>query len=189
MKIKKAILYIRNKLKTELPVELSYHGLWHTLDVVEQTRRIALSEGVHDKEDLQLLETAAYFHDVGFTETYQNHEEKSCEIARNILPLFDYNSRQINVVCSIIMATKIPQTPLNHLSEILCDADLDYLGRDDFFTIGQKLYQELLQRNIVQNQDQWNQIQIDFLAKHHYFTETNKQFRNNHKLKNISAIK
>lgn len=189
MKIKKAILYIHHKLKAELPVELSYHGLWHTLDVVEQTRRIALSEGVEDKEALQLLETAAYFHDVGFTETYQNHEEKSCEIARNILPLFEYSSLQISLICSMIMATKIPQSPVNHLSEILCDADLDYLGRDDFFNIGQRLYQELLQRNIVQNQDQWNQIQISFLEKHHYFTETNKQSRNPHKLKNIDSIK
>jgi uncharacterized protein len=189
MQITKAIQYILNKLKTELPADLLYHGLWHTLDVVEQARRIALSEGIHDKEDLLLLETAAYFHDVGFTETYENHEEKGCEIARNILPLFEYNSLQISLICSIIMATKIPQLPVNHLSEILCDADLDYLGRDDFFTIGQRLYQELLQKNIVQNQDQWNQIQINFLAKHHYFTETNQQSRNSLKLKNIDAIK
>lgn len=189
MKKKEAISYILNRLKNELPPELTYHGLWHTLDVVEQTRRIALSEGVQDKEDLLLLETAAYFHDVGFTETYQNHEEKSCEIARNKLPLFDYNPSQIRAICSIIMATKIPQTPLNHLSEILCDADLDYLGRDDFFTIGQRLYQELLQKNIIQNEDQWNKIQIDFLGKHLYFTETNKQSRNPRKLENIKTIK
>lgn len=189
MKIKKAISYILSRLKRELPPELTYHGLWHTLDVVEQTHRIALSEGIHDTEHLQLLETAAYFHDAGFMETYQNHEEKSCEIAQNILPSFEYNPFQISLICTIIMATKIPQTPLNHLSEILCDADLDYLGRDDFFTIGQRLYQELLQKNIVQNQDQWNQIQINFLEKHHYFTETNKQSRNPYKLKNIDTIK
>ena len=189
MKIKKAISYILNRLERELPPELTYHGLWHTLDVVEQTHRIALSEGVHDKEHLQLLETAAYFHDAGFMETYQNHEEKSCEIARNTLPLFEYNSFQINLVCAIIMATKIPQSPDNHLSQILCDADLDYLGRDDFFIIGQRLYQELLHKEIVQNQDQWNQIQIGFLEKHQYFTNTNNQLRASNKLKNIKVIK
>lgn len=189
MKIKDAILYIREKLKAELPVELSYHNLWHTLDVVAQSRRIALSEGIHDEDELQLLETAAYFHDVGFTETYENHEEKSCEIARKVLPIFEYNAFQIEQICLMIIATKIPQSPSNHLAKILCDADLDYLGRDDFFTIGQKLYQELLQRNVVQNQDQWNQIQISFLEKHQYFTETNKRSRNPHKLQNIATIK
>ncbi len=189
MKKKRAIFYILNRLKQELPPELTYHVLWHTLDVVEQTRRIALSEGITDKEHLQLLETAAYFHDAGFMETYQDHEEKSCEIARNILPSCEYDAFQISQICVLIMATKIPQSPHNHLSQILCDADLDYLGRDDFFTIGQRLYQELLWKNLVQNQEQWNQIQLDFLGKHQYFTQTNQLFRTPRKLENIKAIK
>ena len=59
------------------------------------------------REELQLLETAAYFHDVGFTETYENHEEKSCEIARKVLPIFEYNAFQIEQICLMIIATKI----------------------------------------------------------------------------------
>lgn len=188
MKVIEATSYILNKLKNEISDKLTYHSLWHTIDVVKHVQRIAKSEKVFDKENLQLLETAASFHDAGFLETYQNHEEKSCEIARNILPFFNYNNYQINEICTIIMATKIPQKPINQLSEILCDADLDYLGRDDFFTIGQKLYQELLLKNIIQNQIQWNQIQIDFLENHHYFTKTNQESRSSKKIKNINLI-
>ena len=188
MKIKEAIAYILNRLKNELPAELTYHGLWHTLDVVEQARRIALSENVLDVKELALLETAAYFHDAGFMETYQNHEEKGCEIAKNILPSFDYTPSEITAICVIIMSTKIPQSPTNHLSEILCDADLDYLGREDFLEIGQRLYQELLVKNLVKNQQQWNEIQLSFLEKHQYFTKTNIESRNAVKLVNVGRI-
>lgn len=188
MKVKEATAYILNRLTNELPTELTYHWIGHTLDVVAQARRIALSENILDKQNLLLLETAAYFHDAGFIETYQNHEEKSCEIAQMILPSFDYTLSEITAICTIIMATKIPQSPTNHLSEIICDADLDYLGREDFLEIGQRLYQELLYKNLVKNQHQWNEIQLLFLKKHKYFTKTNIESRNIVKLNNIEQI-
>lgn len=189
MKIKEATAYILDRLMNELPAELTYHRLSHTLDVVEQARRIALSENVLDAQELALLETAAYFHDSGFMETYEKHEEKGCEIAQNILPFYDYSPSEITAICTIIMATKIPQSPTNKLSEIICDADLDYLGREDFFEIGQRLYQELLFKNLVKNKKQWDEIQLSFLGKHHYFTKTNIESRNAVKLKNIEMIK
>ena len=54
-------LYIREKLKAELPVELSYHNLWHTLDVVAQSRRIALSEGIHDERRITTIGNCRLF--------------------------------------------------------------------------------------------------------------------------------
>ena len=63
----------------------------------------------------------------------------------------------------MIMATKIPQSPRNGLEEIICDADLDYLGRDDFYEIGATLFEELKAYNVLQNEREWNRIQVKFL--------------------------
>jgi len=85
----------------------------------------------------------------------------------------------------MIMATKIPQTPLNHLEQIMADADLDYLGRDDFQVISDRLFQELE----IPDKNKWNKIQIAFFEKHSYFTESAKRLRNDKKQENLAKIK
>jgi hypothetical protein len=89
----------------------------------------------------------------------------------------------------MIMATKIPQTPNNHLEQILADADLDYLGRDDFFTIGNKLYDELAMFGIITNERDWNLLQERFLESHNYHTATAISSRNAKKQQNLDIIK
>src|SRR5688572_26750494 len=122
---------ILSRLENELDPRLGYHNITHTLDVLEQAEILAKQEKVTDKHDLLLLKTAAIFHDSGFLSVYKNHEEKSCEIAcealRNI-----FNEEDIKKVCGMIMATNIPQSPKTLLEQIICDADLDYLVRNDF---------------------------------------------------------
>jgi HD superfamily phosphodiesterase len=85
--------------------------------VVETVRHIAQSEQLTSAE-LQLLYTAALFHDAGFLETYNNHEEVSCTIARRYLPQFDYSDDEIEEICKLIMVTKLPQCPATTLKKI-----------------------------------------------------------------------
>ena len=87
------------------------------------------------------------------------------------------------------MATKIPQKPQNLLEEIIADADLDYLGRDDFFIIGDQLFNELKATNVVNQVSDWDQIQIKFLENHRYFTNTARTLRGASKGKNLQIIK
>ncbi|MDF2552289.1 MAG: hypothetical protein K0R36_268 [Chryseobacterium sp.] len=184
-KIKKHIL---NLLKEKLPEHLSYHSVNHIKDVIESVEQIAVSENVND-EDLVLLKTAALFHDTGFLYGSKNHEEKSCEIAQQYLPDYEYSQSQIDKINGMIMATKIPQTPNNNLEEILADADLDYLGRDDFFVIGDKLFEELSMFGIVNSEQDWNLLQEKFLESHHYFTKTAIDNRKQKKQANLDIIK
>src|SRR5690606_41792165 len=79
---------------------------------------------------------------------------------------------QIKKICGMIMATKVPQQPQNHLEEIICDADLDYLGREDFFIIGDKLFAELSMYGILSTEEEWNSLQVRFLEAHNYFNKT-----------------
>lgn len=185
----KAKRYILDRLKDELPNYLAYHGYHHTLDVYEMTIDIAKEEGVHDEEELTMLKTAALYHDSGFLSVYKGHEEVSCLLVKEILPHYEYNDKQIEVICSMIMATQIPQHPTTKLEEILADADLDYLGRDDFYPIADSLYQELKSIEAVQNVDEWNRIQISFLEEHHYYTRTCIERRKAEKDKRLEELK
>lgn len=188
MHFERAKTFILEKLRRELPAHLFYHSVEHVQDVYASAERIAAMEGVSG-EELTLLLTAALFHDSGFISGASGHEEKSCEIARQYLPALDYNPDQIERICGMIMATRIPQAPRNLLEEILADADLDYLGRDDFFPIGDQLYEELAMYGIVHNKEDWNRLQVKFLEGHHYFTGTAIRLRKAKKAAHLSLIK
>ena len=184
-KIKEIIL---TKLKENLSENLSYHSVSHVKDVLKAVEQIAKSEGI-DGENLMLLKTAALFHDTGFLYGSKDHEAKSCDIAQEYLPEYGYSQEQIDVIKGMIMATKIPQMPQNHLEQILADADLDYLGRDDFFTIGDKLYEELAMFGIISSERDWNLLQETFLNNHSYFTKTAIESRNQKKQENLDLVK
>lgn len=176
------------RLRNELPKNLYYHCREHTEDVLDAAINIAKKEGVTEHE-LFLLKVAALFHDTGFLIVHRGHEEHSCIVAKEALPEFGLSADEINQVCEMIMATKLPQNPHNKLSEILCDADLDYLGRDDFFTIGNTLFDEMMDFRFIKNEKEWNRLQLKFLENHSYFTQTSIKSRNAKKLEHLEKIR
>lgn len=188
MNYRAAKKFILEKLGQELKPVFTYHGKHHTVDVFNVTTELCALEDVNDYES-KLLKTAALFHDSGFLQSPTNHEMIGCEIARAVLPDFDYSEEEINRICSMIMATKIPQNPQNHLEKILADADLDYLGRDDFFKIGNTLFEELQNLGILNNEREWNVLQVKFLEAHRFHTATNIQRREPAKRRHLEKIK
>src|SRR5450756_974498 len=97
--------YALKRLETELTPSLYYHSAAHTRDdVVPAAERLAHLEHVN-RDNLLLLRTAAFFHDIGFVEQPQNHEKISARIAEEILPQFGYLPEQIKTIQSLIMAT------------------------------------------------------------------------------------
>jgi HD superfamily phosphodiesterase len=186
------VLEVYDLVISELLVNLSpnlfYHSISHTLDVFTSARKIAILEGIGES-DLELVMVAALFHDTGFLVQADGHEEISCQYAKDHLFHIGFTLPEIEIICGMIMATKIPQKPQNKLEEIIADADLDYLGRDDFFTIGDQLFNELKARNVVTEESVWDQIQIKFLENHHYFTETARNLRAAQKEKHLQIIK
>lgn len=179
--------FVLNKLKRELSEDLIYHSVEHTLDVVEATRVFGEMEGLKNR-DIRILETAALFHDIGFTESYQKHEASSIKIAREVLPRFGYSQDDIEVIASSIKATEIPQNPQNHLEEILADSDLNYLGRDDMFVIGQRLHYEWGKNGQEISLQEWHKIQIKFLKQHRYFTKSAISLREAKKQENLREL-
>ncbi len=179
--------YILHRLKHGLSKRLTYHSLYHTLDVLHVTGELCQLENITPYDTL-LLKTAALYHDSGFLIHNKNHEELGCGIAREALTRFGYEPHEIERVCGMIMATKIPQSPQNKLEEIICDADLDYLGRDDFKRIGNTLFQELRTYHVLDTELDWNKLQIQFLSKHAFFTTTNKLRRDTQKQTHLVGL-
>jgi len=180
--------YILEQLRTRLPIKRTYHCLEHTLDVYASAISIAEQEGV-DGEGLVLLKIAALYHDAGFLAQDTDHEEAGCRIAQEVLPGFGFNERQIEQVCDMIMATRIPQSPRDELARILCDADLDYLGRADFNRIGATLFEEMRTYGVLSTEREWNQLQVRFIERHSYFTQTNKQLREPVKQAHLAEVR
>jgi class 3 adenylate cyclase/ligand-binding sensor domain-containing protein/predicted metal-dependent HD superfamily phosphohydrolase len=171
----------------QLPPDLFYHNLKHTVDVVTQVELIGKAEGV-SAHDLLMLKTAALFHDTGHLVSYDRHEEEGVKMAREMLPDYHYSPQQIDQVERLIMATRMPPNPQDLLEEIICDADLDYLGRTDFLPVAYNLYKELKTRNKVESFEDWKKIQMDFIRNHSYFTNTARNLREVNKNKQLERI-
>lgn len=179
--------FILSNLEEKLSDKLYYHGLHHTLDVLQVTINLCASEKVPSHETT-LLKTAALYHDCGFIRNNKDHEKHGCNIVRSNLGQFHYTDHEIEQICGMIMATKVPQSPTNLLEEIICDADLDYLGRSDFRSIGNTLFEELKAYKVLEAEEEWNRMQIKFLEQHEFFTATNKQTRAPQKAKHLQAL-
>lgn len=182
--------YIINRLEKDLNPSLYYHGLHHTLDVYEVSIEIAKREGISD-EDTILLNTAALYHDAGFLFRYINNEVSAVKLVKDILPLFGYKTAQIKVIAEIILTTRIEKRPQTLLEKIMCDADYDYLGRgsQETLKIAHTLKKELAENGFPFTEQEWNTIQLKFLKKHEYYTESSLKLRRPHKLEYYDYIK
>ncbi len=183
-----AIAYSLKRLETELAPELTYHNLWHTRQgVMPASVQLAQLAGLGE-DDMRLLEVAAAFHDIGFTETQANHELVGARIAAQILPDFNFRAREIEAVMGMIIATRLPQSPRTLLEEILADADLDVFGRHDFFARNEALRQEWANNGQEVALLPWYEGQLAFLKSHEYFTPAAKMLRGEMKEKHIRML-
>jgi len=187
MQYDQAYSFLMEKLEQELSPDYTYHNAQHTRSVVQATQQLCEHEKL-DEHHTKLLTTAALCHDAGFLQNHQDHEELSCQVAQEYLPQFGYNEKEIDQVCRLIMATKLPQRPTNVFESIICDADLHSLGTDDYFLIAENLYQEYKKLGIVKNRADWKEKQIQFFNSHRYFTRSAKEKYERKKLENFRLL-
>ncbi|MEY2937901.1 MAG: hypothetical protein RL062_490 [Bacteroidota bacterium] len=162
-------------LQTQLNPNYLYHNLRHTQDVIDCTQVIGKAEGLSEL-DLVVLKIAALFHDTGFIHQRKSHEKAGVEYftqqANGVLdPTF------IEIISRCIMATQMPQQPHSLMEQVICDSDLDYLGREDFFDIGADLFTEMKLCNEISNTQDWDLLQIQFLEHHHFHTNFSRTHR------------
>ncbi|MEI8202387.1 MAG: HD domain-containing protein [Bacteroidota bacterium] len=188
MKLEEVEKYIIHRFENEWNPAYEYHNLKHTMDVANSSENIAILEGISVRDTI-LLKTAAYLHDIGILVQYKEHEKYSVFVAQEILGDFEYTPLDIELVSGLIFSTKMPQVRGSNLQQIICDADLDYLGRVDYFEISSNLRKEW--SNLF-NQDytdiQWYMSQKKFLTEHVFLTSSSRKIRNEGKAQNIAKV-
>lgn len=167
---------VLEQLEDGLPKNLTYHDVSHVMDVLNVCNQYIKRNKIKGT-DAYLLRIGALVHDLGFTKSTQNHEEVGAEMAQKIMESLNMDPEHIEIVRGLVMATKIPQNPKTELQKIICDSDLDYLGRKEYFEISGKLYQELKATNVIKTREDWVELQIKFLKSHTFHTEFAKKNR------------
>lgn len=171
-------------IKMNLPKNIYYHTEKHALNVMNAVEFLGFGEEIYD-EDILLLKTAALFHDIGFIERYEDNEEIGARIASELMPNYGFNAEQIEKVVKLILATKLDHKPQNIMEEIMKDADLDYLGRNDFEDISNKLRREFIENKVINSEQEFNKMQVEFLKSHNFLTDTAKSWRIEKKEENL----
>ncbi len=190
--------YALDRLEKELSPHLYYHSLVHTRDdVAVAVEGLATLEGVSGQA-LELLQIATYYHDLGFTQMGKpgidysvvrtQHENMSIQMAEEILPEFGFSRRHLKVIRGLIEVTRLPQNPHTLLQMIIADADLDSLGREDYWPVSLWLQKELSFFGTVITDDKWLIGQYRFLSGHHYFSQAACKLRNEQKRINIRGL-
>ncbi len=180
--------YALDRLQSELAPELTYHNFSHTNDdVLPAALRLAAASSM-DEDETRLIEIAAAYHDIGFLFQYHDHERAGAEIVVLVLPCFGFTPKQVSVVQGLILATRLPQRPLTSLEEILADADLDSLGREDGLVQSEALRAEWAAHGVRLGKEAWYRRQLQFLREHTYFTGAARALRGTGKQRNIAAL-
>ena len=184
--------YIRALFRDELPSGIKFHDANHTLHptrgVVANANRIAISEKISE-HDRELLIAAAYFHDTGYIREYAKNEPIAARMAGRILKLIGYKPKEIEKIQKMILATDLAREPKTHVEKILCDADLDNLGRQDFFKLDSKLREGRRLRGLdVSDDAKWYKGTLEVMKNHRYYTKSQIELRKEQKQKNIGRL-
>ncbi len=148
-----------------------YHSLDHTKEVVNSAIEICRGEK-RTEQEIEILTIAAWFHDLGYVEKTAGHEEISAMFASNFLINQNYDQNKIDVIIGCILATKVPQHPKNALEKIMCDADLNHLGRRSFIernNLFRTEFEHYFGRKLTESE--WLIKSIEFVTQHNYFTD------------------
>ena len=173
-----------------LPLDgLYYHQYDHALSVMERAIYLWSVEGC-SSDEIEMLAIAALFHDTGFVIQYDENEPIWAKIAQNYLRTVLYKEEKIKIIEDIILATIPAREPKNLLEKIIKDADMDNLGRDDFFDIAEKLKKERETIKQIKIRDpDWHHAALDVIQDHKFYTSTQIQERNQKLQENVEELK
>jgi predicted metal-dependent HD superfamily phosphohydrolase len=178
---------VRLIFEQDIDPRYEYHNLRHTLDVLVKAEEIGIAEELTPHE-LMLIKIAALYHDTGFAIGRKNHEEFSIQKFLESASDSNLSESEIDIISRCILATRMPQNPKSHMEKVICDADLDYLGRTDFFEIGDTLRKEMLYAGELLDESRWDDLQLNFLENHTYKTNFSIQNRKQGLAENLRLL-
>ncbi len=167
--------FVRQVFEEKIPSNIYlYHNWIHTCHVRDEVRHLARLAKVTANE-LELLDLASLFHDVGFSETFNGHEEAGARSADTFLSSRGYPHEKIQIIKDLILATKVEVLPKTDLEKLIKDADTSSLAKPQFNILTNTLRKEL---NSLQNTNfskaEWARTNLKFFNDHQYYSETGK---------------
>jgi predicted metal-dependent HD superfamily phosphohydrolase len=181
--------HVASLFHTKKDDKLIYHNLIHTEQVVKSVVKIANHYRLSD-HDFFVVNVAAWFHDIGYLTSFEHHEARGAESARQFLSDRGAEPEVTELVVNCILATKMPQHPVGLLEQIICDADLFHLGGDNFKERNKLMRKEaeaFLGKDIDKND--WRLKTISLFEAHHYHTEYCQELLNTKKQLNLQELK
>ncbi len=185
--LNKIKMYVGERFRTYEFTDNIYHNFTHTAEVVKIAMEIADASGLSDEEK-EILQIAAWFHDLGCIVCCDGHEQESKNFAREFLSSQNYPPEKIEKVFQLIDATRLPRHPQNLLEEIICDADLYHLGTNEFEPKSDLYRKELEIKSIASfTEQEWLENNLKFIYNHKFYTDYAK---NKYDIqKNINRLK
>lgn len=181
-------VYVLELLSGKLPNDMSFHTVMHTQEVVNAAIEIA-GESHFSPKQLEVVTLAAWFHDCGYTNTHNNHEDTSKTIASDFLSKYNYQEEDIKQVLACIEATRLPQNPKSAEEEVLADADLYHFTKPDYPKYEQRLREECKTFFGKTYTDlEWAEINYTLLKNHNFYTDYGKNVLQQFKEVNIKRL-
>ena len=115
--------YVVSQLTENLPKTCIYHNLSHTRRVVNYVKELSENEKITAK-DAQILEMAAWFHDIGYIKSHENHEKIGAEMANTFLQKEKIVETTIVQVQQLILVTDKTKEPDGLLEKIILEAEI-----------------------------------------------------------------
>ena len=170
--VKQSEDFVSNLLKDNLSNLYSYHNFNHTFNVVNAVIKLCDKEKTEDAEKEMLL-VAAWFHDIGYLNGMENHEEESVKIAAKFLKEKGQSDEFITEVSKLILATSKLYVPQTHLEKIIKDADYVHITSLEYESSCELLRSELKNTmDISFSSLEWAKENLNFLLnKHRFYTD------------------
>ena len=180
--------YAVNFITRNVSKDYTFHDLQHTISVVKAANRIGKEMNLTE-EELEVLQIAAWFHDLGYDQGKEGHEERGCEYVANFLAPIGYPADKLEKIQNIIRSTQLNKTPNSDLEKIICDADLSHLGKRDYWDRCSRIRDELAAtRNKVMSDEEWVDFELDFMLSQGFHTSAAEKLYGDRKSKHILKL-
>lgn len=187
--LKSVEAYVERYIQEEVDPTFVYHNFQHTCAVVEAARELADHYDVNEGDRLAII-LAAWFHDVGYSGGWEDHEERSLSIALKWLSEQGVDDADLIAnISGAIRATHMDAKPQTFLEEIVADADLSHLGDLSYWDRCGRVRQEFaLTRGMIMSDQEWIDFELNFMLTHEYHTEAAREMFGDRKSKHVKQL-
>ena len=175
-------------LAENLDKHYTYHNAEHSREVCSAVREF-LHYFDTTPENSRALILAAVFHDFGYLVRSQNNEALALPYMQEFGKRFALPEQLLTRANDLILETVYPYAPHTREGMLLCDADIEYIGRSCFFSKAQLFRQELSGENIHFSDRDFMLLEIKFLEENSFFTPVCQKLRSAGRLQNLQQLR